>query len=117
MRIHITGCNFNSSAMVKTIVFSSFSQSLLQEVRSFVLPSKGPGGSVNILERTKSAIVLMRCLPCARAAVLEQICEIFQEAVHKHIVESDRQELLGMTEFPSLQELSGIKQCKRYLKC
>ena len=50
---------------------------------------------MNIVERTKSAIVLMRCLPCARAAVLEQICEIFQEAVHKHIVESDRQDLLG----------------------
>ena len=50
---------------------------------------------MNIVERTKSAIVLMRCLPCARAAVLEQICEIFQEAVHKHIIESDRQDLLG----------------------
>jgi hypothetical protein len=75
--------------------FPSFSQHLLQQVHSFVLPSKGPGGSVNILERTKSAIVLMRCLPCARAPVLEQICEIFQEAVHKHIIESDRQDLLG----------------------
>ena len=75
--------------------FPSFSQHLLQQVHSFVLPSKGPGGTVNILERTKSAIVLMRCLPCARAAVLEQICEIFQEAVHKHIIESDRQDLLG----------------------
>ena len=50
---------------------------------------------MNIVERTKSAIVLMRCLPCARAAVLEQIFEIFQEAVHKHIIESDRQDLLG----------------------
>ncbi|CAB4000632.1 integrator complex subunit 5-like [Paramuricea clavata] len=74
------------------------SENLLQEVRSFVLPSKGPGGNVNILERTKSAIVLMRCLPCARAAVLEQICEIFQEAVHKYIIESDRQDLLGSGE-------------------
>ena len=27
--------------------------------------------------------------------MLEQICEIFQEAVHKHIIESDRQDLLG----------------------
>lgn len=71
------------------------SQNLLQEVRSFVLPSKGLGGSLDILERTKSAIVLMRSLPCARAAVLEQICDIFQEAVRKHIVESDRQDLLG----------------------
>ncbi|XP_028407768.1 integrator complex subunit 5-like [Dendronephthya gigantea] len=74
------------------------SENLLQEVQSFVVPSKGPGGNVNILERTKSAIVLMRCLPCARAAVLEQIRDIFQEAVHKHIIESDRQDLLGSGE-------------------
>jgi integrator complex subunit 5 len=80
------------------MIFYQFLQNLLQEVRSFVLPSKGPGATVNILDRTRSAIVLMRCLPCARAAVLEQICEIFQEAVHKHIIETDRQDLLGSGE-------------------
>lgn len=70
------------------------SENLLQEVRSFVSASKSQD-NVTVLERSKSAIILMRSLPCARAAVLEQICEIFQQAVHKHIIESDRQDLLG----------------------
>ena len=38
----------------------------------------------------------MRSLPCARAAVLEQICDLFQAAVHKHIIEADSQELSGL---------------------
>ena len=46
-------------------------------------------------EKTKSAIVLLQTLPCARAAVLEQIGEVFHDAAHKYIIEVENQMLLG----------------------
>ena len=45
------------------------------------------------VERSQHAIILLRTLPCARAAVLEQICEVFHEAVHKYVLELERQKI------------------------
>ena len=45
--------------------------------------------------KTQCAIVLLHSLPCARHAVLEQLCDVFHEAVQKYVVEFERQALSG----------------------
>ena len=50
----------------------------------------------NLQERTKSAIVLLRSLPCARSAVLEQIGDVFHEAAQKYVIELESQLLSGL---------------------
>ena len=47
------------------------------------------------VEKAQCAIVLLHSLPCARHAVLEQLCEVFHEAVQKYMVELERQALSG----------------------
>lgn len=47
------------------------------------------------MEKTQCAIVLLHSLPCARHAVLEQLCDVFHEAVQKYVVEFERQALSG----------------------
>lgn len=69
-------------------------------------------------EKTKSAIVLLQTLPCARAAVLEQIGEVFHDAAHKYIIEVENQMLLGQsgfTETSTPESDSLIKEIQKIL--
>ena len=53
------------------------------------------GQVLSSVEKAQCAIVLLHSLPCARHAVLEQLCEVFHEAVQKYMVELERQALSG----------------------
>ena len=53
------------------------------------------GQVLSNVEKTQCAIVLLHSLPCARHAVLEQLCDVFHEAVQKYVVELERQALSG----------------------
>ena len=66
--------------------------SVLENLHRF-LDAKTHGTSLQ--DKTKSAIVLLQTLPCARGAVLEQIGEVFHEGAQKYIIEVEKQMLSG----------------------
>ena len=65
---------------------------VLVEVRRFILgcssnPVETSGvASLYSTEQSRLALHLLRTLPCARSAVLEYFCNVFDEAVKCHLV-------------------------------
>ena len=70
-------------------------QGLKQKVQSFLSGEDINGRALSFVEKTECAIVLLQSLPCARNAVLEQLCAVFHEAVLKYTVQLERQALEG----------------------
>lgn len=64
-------------------------------MQSFLSGKDESGQILSNVEKTQCAIVLWHSLPCARHAVLEQLCDVFHEAVQKYVVELERQALSG----------------------
>ena len=64
-------------------------------MHSFLSGTDESGKALSNVKKTQSAIVLLHSLPCARHAVLEQLCDVFHEAVQKYVVELERQALSG----------------------
>ncbi|XP_027049522.1 integrator complex subunit 5-like [Pocillopora damicornis] len=73
------------------------SQSLRLRLQSFLSGKDETGKILSNAEKTQCAIALLHSLPCARHAVLEQLCDVFHEAVQKYMVELERQALSGTT--------------------
>jgi len=69
-------------------------------LHSFLSGKDESGQVLSNVEKTQCAIVLLHSLPCARHAVLEQLCDVFHEAVQKYVVELERQALSGSTGHP-----------------
>lgn len=82
-------------------------QNLRRRLQSFLSGKDVSGQILSNVEKTQCAIVLLHSLPCARHAVLEQLCDVFHEAVQKYVVEFERQALSGEFYFYSY---SGISQ-------
>ena len=66
---------------------------VLVEVRRFILgcssnPVETSAGVASLYstEQSRLALHLLRTLPCARSAVLEYFCNVFDEAVKCHLV-------------------------------
>ncbi|XP_065068830.1 integrator complex subunit 5-like isoform X2 [Rhopilema esculentum] len=53
----------------------------------------------SIYEKSKSAILLLKTLPCATTAVLEQVGEVFCEEAKKYVIEVEKQMLSGQHGF------------------
>lgn len=70
-------------------------KSLRLRLQSFLSGKDETGKILSNAEKTQCAIALLHSLPCARHAVLEQLCDVFHEAVQKHMVELERQALSG----------------------
>ena len=70
--------------------------SVLENLHRFLVPKSHEN---NLQEKTKSAIILLQTLPCARGAVLDQIGEVFHEAAQKYITEVEKQMLSGQLDF------------------
>ena len=70
-------------------------QNLRTQLNLFLSGTDESGQILSNVEKTQSAIVLLHSLPCARHAVLEQLCDVFHEAVQKYVVELERQALSG----------------------
>ena len=79
-----------------------YNQNLRLRLQSFLSGQDETGKILSNVEKTQCAIVLLHSLPCARHAVLEQLCDVFHEAVQKYMVELERQALSGKFDF-SLQ--------------
>ncbi|KAL9989570.1 hypothetical protein ACROYT_G004133 [Oculina patagonica] len=73
------------------------SKNLRLRLQSFLSGKDESGQILSNVEKTQCAIVLWHSLPCARHAVLEQLCDVFHEAVQKYVVELERQALSGST--------------------
>ncbi|XP_022786395.1 integrator complex subunit 5-like [Stylophora pistillata] len=71
------------------------SKSLRLRLQSFLSGKDETGKILSNAEKTQCAIALLHSLPCARHAVLEQLCDVFHEAVQKYMVELERQALSG----------------------
>ena len=65
------------------------------QLQSFLCGKDESGQALSNVEKTQCAIVLLHSLPCARHAVLEQLCDVFHEAVQKYAIELERQALCG----------------------
>lgn len=72
-------------------------KSLRLRLQSFLSGKDETGKILSNAEKTQCAIALLHSLPCARHAVLEQLCDVFHEAVQKYMVELERQALSGMS--------------------
>ena len=70
-------------------------KSLRLRLQSFLSGKDETGKILSNAEKTQCAIALLHSLPCARHAVLEQLCDVFHEAVQKYMVELERQALSG----------------------
>jgi len=66
--------------------------SILENLHRFLVPKSHEN---TLQEKTKSAIILLQTLPCARGAVLDQIGEVFHEAAKNYITEVETQMLSG----------------------
>ena len=75
-------------------IFSK-NQNLRLRLQSFLNGKDESGQILSNVEKTQCAIVLLHSLPCARHAVLEQLCDVFHEAVQKYVLEFERQTLSG----------------------
>lgn len=62
---------------------------MLSNLNSFLSGCSG-GNSLNTIDKIQCCIVLLQSLPCARHAVLEQLCDAFHESMHKYMVEMER---------------------------
>ncbi|XP_068726857.1 integrator complex subunit 5-like isoform X3 [Montipora capricornis] len=80
---------------------SEESKNLKAQLHSFLSGTDESGKALSNVKKTQSAIVLLHSLPCARHAVLEQLCDVFHEAVQKYVVELERQALSGATGHPA----------------
>ncbi|XP_074639555.1 integrator complex subunit 5-like [Acropora palmata] len=80
---------------------SNESKNLRTQLNLFLSGTDESGQILSNVEKTQSAIVLLHSLPCARHAVLEQLCDVFHEAVQKYVVELERQALSGTTGHPA----------------
>ncbi|KAK3711163.1 hypothetical protein QZH41_018520 [Actinostola sp. cb2023] len=88
-----------SNYNVRYMRFAFLHQELLEHLSSFL---SGCGGSktsqsMNNIDKIQCAIVLLQSLPCARHAVLEQLCGAFHESMHKFMIEMERKAQLGGT--------------------
>ena len=81
-----------------TLHFSK-NQNLRLRLHSFLSGKDESGQILSNVEKTQCAIVLLHSLPCARHAVLEQLCDVFHEAVQKYVLEFERQALSGESFF------------------
>lgn len=59
---------------------------MLKEVRNFVKGSTYET-KVSNEDLVRSALLLLRTLPSARQAVLEHLCNVFDEAVNSHLLQ------------------------------
>lgn len=59
-------------------------------LKSFLSGCSDVGTSLNTIDKIQCCIVLLQSLPCARHAVLEQLCDAFHESMHKYMVEMER---------------------------
>uniref|UniRef100_A0A6P8HBP7 Integrator complex subunit 5-like n=1 Tax=Actinia tenebrosa TaxID=6105 RepID=A0A6P8HBP7_ACTTE len=76
---------------------------LLSNLNSFLSGCSVGGSSLNTIDKIQCCIVLLQSLPCARHAVLEQLCDAFHESMHKYMVEMERKaQLLGSNSTPDV---------------
>ena len=68
--------------------------SVIENLHKFLEINGHRDGS--IYEKSKSAILLLKTLPCATTAVLEQVGEIFCEEAKKYVIEVEKQMLSGL---------------------
>ncbi|XP_032225529.1 integrator complex subunit 5 isoform X2 [Nematostella vectensis] len=68
---------------------------LLDHLNSFLAACSGSASSISNVDKVQCATVLLSSLPCARHAVLEQLCDVFDESMHKFMVEMERRAQLG----------------------
>ena len=68
--------------------------SILENLHRFLVPKSHEN---TLEEKTKSAIILLQTLPCAKGAVLDQIGEVFHEAAKNYITEVETQMLSGLS--------------------
>ena len=83
-------------------------QNLRLRLQSFLNGKDESGQILSNVEKTQCAIVLLHSLPCARHAVLEQLCDVFHEAVQKYMLEFERQALSG--EFFSIATQAPLRR-------
>ena len=88
------------------VLHFSKKQNLRLRLQSFLSGKDESGQILSNVEKTQCAIVLLHSLPCARHAVLEQLCDVFHEAVQKYVVEFERQALSGEFDFYSYRGTS-----------
>ena len=79
------------------LIFYGFywQENVLDHLHKFLDADEDNEHETSLEERTKSAIVLLQCLPCARSAVLEQIGEVFHEVAKQYVIEVEKQMLSG----------------------
>lgn len=77
-------------------------ENVLDHLHKFLDADEDNEHETSLEERTKSAIVLLQCLPCARSAVLEQIGEVFHEVAKQYVIEVEKQMLSGQLDFPEV---------------
>ncbi len=70
-------------------------ENILGNLHRFLGIDESDENDASLEERTKSAIVLLQCLPCARSAIFEQIGEVFHEVAKKYVIEVEKQMLSG----------------------
>eukprot|EP00794_Sanderia_malayensis_P016095 gene16095-17716_t len=79
--------------------------SIIENLHTFLGNDESEESEASLEERTKSAIILLQCLPCARSAVFEQIGEVFHEIAKKYVIEVENQILAGQADFPGQAEV------------
>ena len=93
--------NAQTHILILQVYFHNFffnlpeNKSLRLRLQSFLSGKDETGKILSNAEKTQCAIALLHSLPCARHAVLEQLCDVFHEAVQKYMVELERQALSG----------------------